>query len=57
MSSIISDASRSARKGTDKGLQEVLDFLVTQEQLSVTVLAAAIDAGARRVTVQIEPEE
>jgi len=43
MSSIISDASRSARTGTDKGLQEVLDFLVTQEQLSVTVLAAAIE--------------
>ena len=43
MSSILSEASVSARTGTDKGLQEVLDFLVTQEQLSVTVLAAAIE--------------
>jgi hypothetical protein len=43
MSSIIDDASASARTGTDKGLQEVLDFLVTQEQLSVTVLAAAVE--------------
>jgi len=43
MSSIIDDASGSARTGTDKGLQEVLDFLVTQEQLTVTVLAAAIE--------------
>jgi hypothetical protein len=43
MSSIIDDASGSARTGTDKGLQEVLDFLVTQEQLSVTALTAAIE--------------
>jgi hypothetical protein len=43
MSSIIGDASASARTGTDKGLQEILDFLVTQEQLSVTVLAAAVE--------------
>jgi hypothetical protein len=43
VSSIISNAVESARTGTDRGLQEVLDFLVTQEQLSVTVLAAAIE--------------
>lgn len=43
MSSIIDETSRSARTGTDKGLQEVLDFLVTQEQLSVTALTTAIE--------------
>ena len=36
MSSIIADAAKAAHTGTDRGLQEVLDFLVTQEQLSVT---------------------
>jgi hypothetical protein len=43
MSSIIGDAAKAAHIGTDRGLQEVLDFLVTQEQLSVTFLSAAIE--------------
>jgi hypothetical protein len=43
MSSIITEAARSARSGTDRGLQELLDFLVTQEQLSTTFLTAAIE--------------
>jgi hypothetical protein len=43
MSSIIGDAAKAAQTGTDQGVQEVLDFLVTQEQLSVTVLSAAIE--------------
>jgi hypothetical protein len=43
MSSIITDAAASALTGTDEGLQDVLNFLVTQEQLSVTVLGAAIE--------------
>ncbi|HKN66411.1 MAG TPA: hypothetical protein VJW73_09050, partial [Gemmatimonadaceae bacterium] len=43
MSSIITDAARAAQAGTDLGLQEVLNFLVTQEQLSVTFVGAAIE--------------
>jgi hypothetical protein len=43
MSSIIDAAAQAAHTGTDRGLQEVLDFLVTQEQLSVTFLSAAIE--------------
>ena len=43
MSSIITDAANAAHAGTDRGLQDVLDFLVTQEQLSTTFLTAAIE--------------
>lgn len=43
MSSIITGAASAALAGTDRGLQEVLDFLVTQEQLSTTFLTAAIE--------------
>jgi hypothetical protein len=43
MSSIITNAANAAHTGTDRGLQEVLDFLVTQEQLSVAFLSAAIE--------------
>lgn len=43
MTSIIADAAKAAFTGTDRGLQEVLDFLVTQEQLSTTFLTAAIE--------------
>jgi hypothetical protein len=43
MSSIITDAARAAHAGTDRGLQDILDFLVTQEQLSVTFVGAAIE--------------
>lgn len=43
MTSIITGAAKAARSGTDRGLQEVLDFLVTQEHLSTTFLTAAIE--------------
>jgi len=43
MSSIITGAANAALTGTDRGVQEVLDFLVTQEQLSTTFLTAAIE--------------
>lgn len=43
MSSIITDTAMAALSGTDRGLQETLDFLVTQELLSVTFLTAAIE--------------
>ena len=43
MSSIITDAAKAAFTGTDQGLQDVLDFLVTQERLSATFLTAAIE--------------
>jgi hypothetical protein len=43
MSSIITEAASSALTGTDKGLQQILDFLVTQELLSTTFLTAAIE--------------
>ena len=43
MSSIITEAANAAFAGTDRGLQDVLDFLVTQEQLSTTFLTAAIE--------------
>jgi hypothetical protein len=43
MPSIITQTAKAARTGSDRGLQEVLDFLVTQEQLSTTFLTAAIE--------------
>jgi hypothetical protein len=43
MSTIITEAANAARTGTDRGLEEILDFLVTQEQLSTTFLTAAIE--------------
>jgi len=43
MSSNIPDAAKAAHTGTAWNLQEILDFLVTQEQLSVTFLSAAIE--------------
>jgi len=43
MSSIITDAAKAAHAGTDQGLEAILDFLVTQEQLSVTFVSAAIE--------------
>lgn len=43
MTSIITEAAKAARTGTDRGLQEALDFLVTQERLSTTFLTAAIE--------------
>jgi hypothetical protein len=43
MSTIIDSAAKAAHAGADKNMQEMLDFLVTQEQLSVTFLGAAIE--------------
>lgn len=43
MPSIIDETARAARVGTDQGLREVLDFLVTEEQLGVTFVSAAIE--------------
>jgi hypothetical protein len=43
MTSIITEDAKAARTGTDRDLQEALDFLVTQEQLSTTFLTAAIE--------------
>jgi hypothetical protein len=43
MSNIITETAKSASAGDKRGLSEVLDFLVTQEQLSVTFLTAAIE--------------
>jgi hypothetical protein len=43
MSTIIDDTAKAAHGGADKNMQEVLDFLVTQEQLSVTFLSAAVE--------------
>jgi hypothetical protein len=43
MTSIITDTAKAASAGTDRGLQEILNFLVTQELLSTTFLSAAIE--------------
>lgn len=40
---IITGAANAALAASDHGLQEILDFLVTQEQLSTTFLTAAIE--------------
>ncbi len=44
--SIISETARSASLGDKQGLREVLDFLVTEEQLGVTFVTAAIERAA-----------
>ena len=46
MSSIITETAHAAGLGTDRGLREVLDFLVTEEQLGVTFVTAAIERAA-----------
>jgi len=43
MTNIITETAKSARAGNKRGLSEVLDFLVTEEQLGVTLLTAAIE--------------
>ena len=45
-SSIITETAKSASKGSPDGLSEVLDFLVTEEQLGVTFVTAAIERAA-----------
>lgn len=43
MTSIITETAISATKGNKRGLREVIDFLVTEEQLGVTLVSAAIE--------------
>lgn len=42
-SSIVSHAERTGSLGDEESLREVLDFLVTEEQLGVTLVSAAIE--------------
>jgi hypothetical protein len=42
-SSIVGDAESTRSSGHEDGLGDMLDFLVTEEQLGVTLLSAAID--------------
>lgn len=44
--SILTETAKAADAGTKRGLREVLDFLVTEEQLGVTLLTAAIEHAA-----------
>ncbi len=44
--SIITETVHAATKGTKSGLRDVLDFLVTEEQLGVTFVTAAIERAA-----------
>ena len=40
--SILTDTAKAASLGDKQGLKDVLDFLVTEEQLGVTFVGAAI---------------
>ena len=42
-SNIVSPAERTGSLGDDESLREVLDFLITEEQLGVTLVSAAIE--------------
>jgi hypothetical protein len=42
-SHIVSEAERTGSQGGNENLREVLDFLVTEEQLGVTLVSAAIE--------------
>ncbi len=44
--SIITETARAASRGNENSLREVLDFLVTEEQLGVTFVTAAIERAA-----------
>jgi hypothetical protein len=44
--SILTATARAASSGTKSGLRDVLDFLVTEEQLGVTFVTAAIERAA-----------
>jgi hypothetical protein len=44
--SIITEATKAASIGDKQGLQDVLDFLVTEEGLGVTFVSAAIERAA-----------
>src|SRR4051795_3871525 len=45
LSSIIDATAKSAAAGDKQGLKEILDFLVTEEALGVTLVTAAIENG------------
>jgi hypothetical protein len=44
--SIVTDTAKAASLGDKQGLQDVLDFLVTEEALGVTFVTAAIERAA-----------
>jgi len=44
--SIINETAKAAEVGDKNGLRDVLDFLVTEEQLGVTLVTAAIERAA-----------
>ena len=44
--SIIDETAKAAEVGDKNGLRDVLDFVVTEEQLGVTLLTAAIERAA-----------
>jgi hypothetical protein len=44
--SIIDETAKAAEVGDKNGLRDVLDFLVTEEQLGVTLITAAIERAA-----------
>jgi hypothetical protein len=44
--SIIDETAKAAEVGDKNGLRDVLDFLVTEEQLGVTLVTAAIERAA-----------
>ena len=56
-SNIISEAERTGSLGDKESLREVLDFLVTEEQLGVTLVSAAIKNApgtpSEAVTIQV----
>jgi hypothetical protein len=55
MSSIITHAAKAALTGSDRSLQEVLDFLVTQELLSTTFLTEAIERAEGKPSAAFLP--
>ena len=42
-SNLVSHVERTGSLGDDESLREVLDFLITEEQLGVTLVSAAIE--------------
>ncbi len=44
--SIVTETTKAASVGDKQGLQDVLDFLVTEEALGVTFVTAAIERAA-----------
>jgi hypothetical protein len=52
---IISDAERTGSLGDKGSLREVLDFLVTEEQLGVTLVSAAIENAPGTPSENVPP--